>query len=80
MFDVEIISALLGDAMASEFYRTLALFTVAAWIHGRQVRKEIREQIGRLVSVLQQDLDAQKEVLCTLTGRVTKIENHLNLK
>ena len=78
--DGDTLEAFFGDSLKAQFFRTLFLFTAAAWVHGRQVRKEIRNQVGELISVLKQDLKAQKEMLGALTGRVTKIETHLNLK
>ena len=68
------------EALTTNFFQTLAVFTVASWVHGRQVRKEIKNQMGLLVSVLQQDLVAQKEVLGSLGGRVSRIESHLSIK
>lgn len=75
-----IIQALFTDSVSAQFYRTLLLFVAAAWVHGRQVRKEIKSQISQLIKVLQQDLNAQKELIAKTDGRVTKIEEHLNIK
>lgn len=80
LFSGDTLEAFFGDTLKAEFFRILFLFTAAAWIHGRQVRKEIKNQIGELISVLKEDLKAQKEMIGALTGRVTKIETHLNLK
>lgn len=77
--DTDVIQAVFGS-LQTQFFQTLALFTAAAWIHGRQVRTEIKKQMGLLVEVLQQDLTAQKEVLASLTGRIDRIEEHLNIK
>lgn len=82
----EVLEQLLGKAVTSEFFKTLALFTAAAWVHGSKVKKEIKEQmsglnaqVAKLVQVLSDDLKAQKEITLALTGRVNKIEKHLNI-
>lgn len=69
-----------GEALQTEFSRTLAIFAAAAWVHSRQVRKEIRAQFESLVGVLKQDLEGNKFLLGQLTGRVTKIEEKLGLE
>lgn len=80
LLDVESIRTLFGDAISSQFSRTLFLFTAAAFVHARQVRKEIKDQMGQLIGVLREDLDAQKTVLHNLSNRVETIEVALKLK
>ena len=72
------IPELLGNAAQTEFVRTAAIFGLAAHIHAKQVRKEIKTQLGELVAVLKQDLDAQKAAFLSLTSRVDKIEKNLS--
>lgn len=67
--------AFLGDAVQTEFARTCTIFGIAAWVHAKQVRTEIRRQFGELVSVLREDLEGQKFLIGTLTNRVTKLEH-----
>lgn len=69
----------MSDAASAEFTRTCMYFGLAAFIHSRQVRKEIKAQFGELVAVLREDLEAQKSVLVGLTDRVVKIEKQLNV-
>lgn len=76
---IEAVRDFLGDAAASEFSRTLLIFTAAAWVHSRQVSKEIRKQIGALVHALEKDMRFQQSVLKHLTARVSRIESKLNL-
>lgn len=80
VLDQEMLSRIFGDAVSKEFLRTLTIFGFAAFVHGRQVSREIKKQFGLLVSVLQADLDAQKNSLGQLDGRVSKIEKHLIAK
>ncbi len=73
---VEVIKSFFGDAMSSEFVRTLAIFSAAAFVHGRQVRKEIKAQVGALIVVLEADLKGQKKMTEHLYDRVEKLEGH----
>lgn len=78
--DAEVIKRLIGEAASADFLRMCAMFSLAAFIHARQVRKEIRDQLGVLITVLREDLDATKSMLGTLHTRVDRIENILNQK
>lgn len=77
---LEMIKTLLSEAAQNELARTCGIFGFAALIHSKQVRKEIKAQFGLLVSVLREDLEAQKSVLGKLTDRVDNIESKLKLK
>lgn len=77
--DPGVIATVFGDAVASEFARTCAIFALAAFIHGRKVAKEVREQGQSLVNVIREDLDLQRKLLSALTDRVGKIEEHLHI-
>lgn len=72
--DVELVKNFFGEAASSEFTRTLVIFGLAALVHARQVRKEIKTQFGELVAVLREDLDATKTMIGSLSGRVAKLE------
>ena len=76
----ELLKNILGDALTGEFVKTCSIFSLAAYVHSKQVRKEIKMQFGALISVLQMDLDAQKKTLGLLYDRVDTIERHLNIK
>lgn len=78
--DPEIIKNLLGDALSSEFMKTCSIFALAALIHAKQMRKEIRTQVGLLIDVIRQDLDSHRELIGTLRSRVDKLEQHLKRK
>jgi len=75
--DSEIAKNLLSAAASAELTKTLAIFGFAAWIHSGRVKKEISKQFGALISVLREDLDAQKSVLAGVVKRVDNIEAHL---
>ena len=71
----EVIKNIFGEAASGEFVRTCSMFVLAAYVHSRQVRKEIKEQFTTLVSVLKQDLDAQQKMLGLITTRLDRIES-----
>lgn len=77
---VDIVLKFFGDWAQTEFTKTLAIFTFAAYVHSKQVRKEVRAQFDKLVSVLQQDLDANKIMLGKLASRIDNIEGHLKIR
>lgn len=76
---IEGVTAFFSEALQTEFARTLAVFAAAAWVHSRQVRKEIKQQFELLVSVLQKDLEGNKFLISQLTGRVTRLEVKLGV-
>lgn len=61
-----------GQAASSEFLRTLAIFTAAAFVHGKQVRQEIEKQLAPLTDALLLDAKLQRE-------RIDKIEKYLRM-
>lgn len=78
--DPELLKNLFGATASGDFMRTCAIFALAAFVHARQVRKEIKAQFALLVSVLQADLEAQKKNVGMLAERIDKIEVRLQLK
>jgi hypothetical protein len=70
----------LSTAAQADFTKTCSIFALAAFVHARQVRAEIKSQFGLLVTVLKDDLDAQKSLLAGLSTRVDKIETQLKIK
>lgn len=78
--DSTAIQTLLGAGLQTEFTRTCIIFGLAAFVHAKQVRKEIKEQFSTLVTVIREDLDAQKSVLAALTTRVDKLESQYVIK
>ncbi len=74
-----VVEKIFGAAAASDFIRTLAIFSAAAWLHSRGVRKEIRTQIGDLISVFKQDHDNQQKAVAELRSDVDKIKMQLNI-
>ena len=64
----------LNTALQTEFTRTCAIFSLAAFVHARQVRKEIKAQFGELVSVLRADLQSQGNRLSGIENRVDRLE------
>ncbi len=71
----EVIKNIFGEAASGEFVRTCSMFVLAAYVHSRQVRKEIKDQFSILVSVIKQDLDAQQKILGVFGERLAKIES-----
>ncbi len=80
LIDSHTIKAFLGDTASQEFLKTLVVFAAAAYVHARQVRKEIKDQIGALIEVLKADLEGQKYLLGKLDSRVGKLEEKLQVK
>lgn len=74
------LGAFVSAALQAEFTRTLAIFSAAAWVHSKQVRREIKQQIGSLVDVLRADLEGNKFLLGNLSTRVDKIETALQAR
>lgn len=79
VFDPSALVGIFGEAVGGEFVRTCAIFTLAAFIHGKKIANEVREQGQSLVAVIREDLDLQRKLLGALTDRVGKIEEHLQL-
>lgn len=77
LLNVDAVKSFMSDAASSDFTRTCAIFSAAAYIHASQVRKEIKSQITELVSVLKEDLSATRSMLASVVTRVDKIENVL---
>jgi len=73
-FDLEILRKIFGDAAASDFARTLAIFCAAAYVHGRKVSKAIKDECEKLIHVVQTDLEAQRNLLGKLDYRVQSLE------
>lgn len=71
----DVIQNIFGQAASGEFVRTCSMFVLAAYVHSRQVRKEIKDQFSTLVAVLKQDLDAQQKMLGLITSRLDRIES-----
>lgn len=71
----EYITALVGDAVSKDMARFTVAFGLAAWLHSRQVRKEIKTQFSALISVLERDLSMQSERLGKVEARMDRIEN-----
>ncbi len=79
LLDPNVVASIFGEAAQSEFIRTCAIFSMAAFIHGRKVAKEVKEQGQSLVAVIREDLDLQRKLLGGLTDRVANIEVHLKI-
>lgn len=77
--DSKTLQLIFGDAITKDFVRMLFIFAAAAFVHARQVRKEIRAQFGELVKVLRDDLEGQKFLIGKLAIRVDDIEEKLHL-
>ena len=67
----------LSNAAQAQFTQTCSIFALAAFVHSKQVRAEIKLQFEALVKVLQLDLDAQKSVLELHGRRLDDIEKKL---
>jgi ribosomal protein L17 len=74
LLDPVLIAKIFGDAVSSEFAKTLAIFTAAAWVHSQRVAKEIKAQVGALITVVKEDLDAQKRLSEHIILRVQRLE------
>lgn len=77
----ERIELVTGKIFANQVVQFGAAFSLAALIHGRQVRKAIENSIGQLTAVVKQDLDRQskrlgslEEVVIGLVGDVEKLK------
>lgn len=66
--DIEKLTALLGDAAASQVLHYGGFFTLAAYIHGRQVKIEIRNQFTLLNAAIDRLTEA-------LVGHATRLDN-----
>lgn len=75
-----VVEKIFGAAAASDFIRTLAIFSAAAWVHSRGVRKEIRKQIGDLIVVFKADHENQQKAVAELRSDVDRLKGHLNIK
>lgn len=74
---IELLKNIFGEAASRQFMQTCSIFALAAFVHARQVRKEIRTQFEIIATVLRQDLDAQQKMFGLLSGRVDKLEEHI---
>lgn len=77
----ESLSKLISTAFANQVVQFGTAFSIAALIHGRQVRKAIENSVGELTAVVKQDLDRQskrlgslEEVVIGLVGDVEKLK------
>jgi hypothetical protein len=77
MLNIVSFVSFLSEAAQTEFARTCAIFALAAFVHSRQVRIEIKDQFTELVNVLKKDLEGQRFLLGNLSNRVSKIEERL---
>ena len=68
-----------GAAAASDFLRTLAIFSAAAWVHSRTVSKTIQTKIDELIAVFKTDHETQKKAVAELRDDVETIKEHLKL-
>lgn len=66
--NAETVTSLLGEAFGHQVTQFGIAFAIAAWLHAGRVKKEIKEQMGNVVSavdnvasVLRQDLNHQSE-------------------
>jgi hypothetical protein len=66
--DLEKLTALLGEAAASQVLHYGGFFTLAAFIHGRQVKLEIRNQFTLLTASINNLTEALK-------GHATRLDN-----
>jgi hypothetical protein len=71
---VEAMRGFVSEALQTEFSRTCIIFSLAALLHSRQVRKEIKNQFDRLVEVLKDDLSKQSSRLGAVETRVERLE------
>lgn len=76
----ETVKNFLGEAASTQFSQTLLIFLAASYVHGSQVRKEIKTQFSELVSVMRADLEATRNMLGSLADRVDKLEVLIKLK
>ncbi len=75
-----IVTDLFGAAIASEFTKTLALFTFAAWVHSKSVSKAINAKFDELIYVFKADHEQNKKDISDLKGNVAMLNKHLNIK
>lgn len=78
--DSGLIQKVFGDAVSTDFMKTLAIFTAAAYVHGRKVSLAIKNEVGELTRVVRLDLDQQQKLSSMLIRRVDRIEEHLHIK
>ncbi len=51
------------------------MFALAAFVHSRQVRKEIKAQFEILVGVLRDDLSSQNQRISGIESRLKQVES-----
>lgn len=61
-----------GGLFASDYIRNAAMFALAMILHNRKM--------NQLIAVIRQDLTAQQNLIGKLGGRVSKIEERLQLQ
>lgn len=77
---IEAFKNLFGEAASNQFFRDCLIFVAAAWVHSRQVRAEIKEQITELIAAFKEDRAAQTKIISNFEGRIDRIEEHLQIK
>lgn len=78
--DSALIAKAFGDAASSQFVQMLAVFSLAAKIHGGQVAASVRKAVAEMTAVLREDLEEQRKMTGALTIRVDTIESKLKTK
>jgi hypothetical protein len=71
--DLSTIISAFGEAMNHEIIRYVTAFSIAAWIHSKNVRKEIKLQMAGLI----ESIDAVRETLADeIKVQAKRIELH----
>lgn len=71
--DLGVIGSAFGEAMNHEIIRYVTAFSIAAWIHSKNVRKEIKLQMSGLI----ESIDAVRETLADeIAIQAKRIELH----
>lgn len=71
--DLGVIGSAFGEAMNHEIIRYVTAFSIAAWIHSKNVRKEIKLQMAGLI----ESIDAVRETLADeIKVQAKRIELH----
>lgn len=72
-FDPQLFVNFLGESAQNEIVRAGFFFTLAAWIHARQVKKEIANQVEPMTAAVNSVAVALREDLKSHTTQLNKL-------
>jgi hypothetical protein len=73
--DPEAFQGVLGEALSNQVSQFTMAFTIAAWVHSGRVKKEIRTQVGGIISSIDSVAQTLKQDLAAQGKRLDGVEN-----